>query len=102
VDFCGTDGSEQGDTVYWDEVPGATGYRVRWGTTSGSYPNSSAVLPATARQHTVVGLDSEREYYFVVEAAYNGLWGPPLEKDSAVPHEGAIPWDTLDPNQRPD
>jgi hypothetical protein len=20
-------------TVYWDEVPGATGYRVRWGTT---------------------------------------------------------------------
>ena len=86
-------------TVYWDEVPGATGYRVRWGTTSGSYPNSSAVLPATARQHTVVGLDSEREYYFVVEAAYNGLWGPPSEEDSAVPHEGAIPWDTLDPNQ---
>jgi hypothetical protein len=86
-------------TVYWDGVPGATGYRVRWGTTSGSYPNSSAVLPATARQHTVVGLDSEREYYFVVEAAYDGLWGPPSEEDSAVPHEGAIPWDTLDPNQ---
>ena len=86
-------------TVYWDEVPGATGYRVRWGTTSGSYPNSSAVLPATARQHTVVGLDSEREYYFVVEAEYNGLWGPPSEEDSAVPHEGAIPWDTQDPNQ---
>jgi hypothetical protein len=21
-------------TVYWDGVPGATGYRVRWGTTS--------------------------------------------------------------------
>jgi hypothetical protein len=81
-------------TVYWDEVPGATGYRVRWGTTSGSYPNSSAVLPATARQHTVVGLDSEREYYFVVEAEYNGLWGPPSEEDSAVPHEGAIRWDS--------
>ena len=81
-------------TVYWDGVPGATGYRVRWGTTSGSYPNSSAVLPATARQHTVVGLDSEREYYFVVEAAYDGLWGPPSEEDSAVPHEGAIRWDS--------
>jgi hypothetical protein len=81
-------------TVYWDEVPGATGYRVRWGTTSGSYPNSSAVLPASARQHTVVGLDSEREYYFVVEAEYNGLWGPPSEEDSAVPHEGAIRWDS--------
>jgi hypothetical protein len=86
-------------TVYWDGVPGATGYRVRWGTTSGSYPNSSAVLPATARQYTVSGLVRDREYYFVVEAAYNGLWGPPSEEDSAVPHEGAIPWDTQDPNQ---
>jgi len=81
-------------TVYWDEVPGATGYRVRWGTTSGSYPNSSAVLPATARQYTVSGLLRDREYYFVVEAAYNGLWGPPSEEDSAVPHEGAIRWDS--------
>jgi hypothetical protein len=86
-------------TVYWDGVPGATGYRVRWGTTSRSYPNSSAVLPATARQYTVSGLVRDREYYFVVEAAYNGLWGPPSEEDSAVPHEGAIPWDTQDPNQ---
>jgi hypothetical protein len=86
-------------TVYWDGVPGATGYRVRWGTTSGSYPNRSAVLPATARQYTVSGLVRDREYYFVVEAAYNGLWGPPSEEDSAVPHEGAIPWDTQDPNQ---
>jgi hypothetical protein len=81
-------------TVYWDEVPGATGYRVRWGTVSGSYPNSSAVLPATARQYTVSGLVRNREYYFVVEAAYNGLWGPPSEEDSAVPHEGAIRWDS--------
>ena len=81
-------------TVYWDGVPGATGYRVRWGTTSGSYPNSSAVLPATARQYTVSGLVRDREYYFVVEAAYNGLWGPPSEEDSAVPHEGAIRWDS--------
>jgi hypothetical protein len=79
-------------TVYWDEVPGATGYRVRWGTVSGSYPNSSAVLPATARQYTVSDLVRDREYYFVVEAAYNGLWGPPSEEDSAVPHEGAIRW----------
>jgi hypothetical protein len=52
-----------------------------------------------ARQYTVSGLVRDREYYFVVEAAYNGLWGPPSEEDSAVPHEGAIPWDTQDPNQ---
>ena len=86
-------------TVYWDEVSGATGYRVRWGTASRSYPNTSAVLPATARQHTVSGLISEQEYYFVVEAEYNGLWNPPSEEDSAIPHVGAIPWDTQDPNE---
>jgi len=34
-----------------------------------------------------------------VEAEYNGLWGPPSEEDSAIPHEGAIPWDSQDPNQ---
>ncbi len=86
-------------TVYWDEVPGATGYRVRWGTVSGSYPSASEVLSGSARQYTVSGLVSEREYYFVVEAEWNGVGGPPSEEDSAVPHMGAIPWDTQDPNQ---
>lgn len=59
-------------TVYWDEVPGATGYRVRWGLQSGSYPNASGVLPGSARRYTVSGLVSEQEYYFVVEAEWNG------------------------------
>ncbi|MCL6533067.1 MAG: fibronectin type III domain-containing protein [Armatimonadetes bacterium] len=86
-------------TVYWDPVPGATGYRVRWGTVSGSYSSASGVLSGSARQYTVSGLVSEREYYFVVEAEWNGVWGPPSEEDSAVPHMGAIPWDTQDPNQ---
>lgn len=35
----------------------------------------------------------------MVEAEYNGLWGPPSEEDSAVPQVGAIPWDTQDPDQ---
>ncbi|GIV10497.1 MAG: hypothetical protein KatS3mg019_2588 [Fimbriimonadales bacterium] len=86
-------------TVYWDPVPGATGYRVRWGVASGAYPNASGVLPADARRFTVEGLVSDQEYSFVVEAEYNGLWGPTSEEDSAVPHTGAIPWDTEDPNQ---
>jgi hypothetical protein len=57
------------------------------------------VVGADVRQQSVARLEREQEYYFVVEAAYNGLWGPPSEEDSAVPHEGAIPWDTQDPNQ---
>jgi hypothetical protein len=83
-------------TVYWDEVAGATGYRVRWGTVSGSYPHSSPVLPADARQWSITGLVTEQTYYVVVQAEYNGLWGPPSEEDSAVPHVGAIPWDSGD------
>jgi hypothetical protein len=83
-------------TVYWDEVPGATGYRVRWGTASGLYPNVSSVQPADARMLSITGLTSEQEYYFVVEAERNGVWSAPSEEDSAVPHVGAIPWDTRD------
>ncbi len=90
-------------TVYWDALPGATGYRVRWGTQSGNYPFSSPYLPATSGtdvyRYTVTGLTSEVEYFFVVEAEYNGLWGSSSEEDSAVPHVGAIPWDTENPWQ---
>ncbi len=90
-------------TVYWDPLPGATGYRVRWGAQSGNYPFSSAYLPATpgtdVHRYTVTGLTSEVEYFFVVEAEYDGLWGPPSVEDSAVPHVGAIPWDTENPWQ---
>lgn len=37
------------------------------------------------------------EYYFVVEAQYGALWGPPSDEHSAVPHAGAIPWDSDNP-----
>lgn len=83
-------------TVYWDPVPNATGYRVRWGTASGVYPNVSSVQPADARMLSVTGLSTEQEYYFVVEAERNGVWSAPSEEDSAVPHVGAIPWDSGD------
>jgi hypothetical protein len=88
-------------TVYWDEVAGATGYRVLWGTQSGVCPNSSAVLPADARQWSITGLVTEQTYYVVVQAEYNGLCGPPSEEDSAVPHVGAIPWDSGDATSNP-
>ena len=86
-------------TVYWDGVPGATGYRVRWGVQSGVHPNASGVLSGGVRRYTVDGLVSEQAYYVVVEAEYNGVFGASSEEDSAVPHAGAIPWNTEDPNQ---
>ena len=83
-------------TVYWDPVPNATGYRVRWGTASGVYPHVSSVQPADARMLSIIGLTSEQEYYFVVESERNGVWSVPSEEDSAIPHVGAIPWDSGD------
>jgi hypothetical protein len=83
-------------TVYWDPVPGATGYRVRWGTASGSYLNMRTVSALPPYRVNIEGLTSGQMYYFVVEAAYNGVWGPPSEEDSATPHAGAIPWDRVD------
>jgi len=83
-------------TVYWDPVPNATGYRVRWGTASGMYPNVSSVQPADARMLSITGLTPEQEYYFVVEAERNGVWSAPSDEDSAIPHVGAIPWDSGD------
>ncbi|MEM2126583.1 MAG: fibronectin type III domain-containing protein, partial [Candidatus Methanosuratincola sp.] len=83
-------------TVYWDPVPNATGYRVRWGTSSGMYPNVSSVQPADARMLSITGLTTQQEYYFVVEAERNGVWSAPSEEDSAIPHVGAIPWDSGD------
>ncbi|CUU34707.1 hypothetical protein DCOP10_11016 [Armatimonadetes bacterium DC] len=56
--------------VYGSSVPGATGYRVRWGMVSGSYSSASGVLPGSARRYTVSDLVSEREYY-LVEAEWN-------------------------------
>lgn len=42
------------------------------------------------------GSDQEQEYYFVVEAERNGVWSAPSDEDSAIPHVGAIPWDSGD------
>lgn len=50
-------------SLMWDAVSGATGYRVYWGTTSGSYPQSLDVGNSTTAN--VPGLVSGTTYYFV-------------------------------------
>jgi hypothetical protein len=54
----------------WEPVPGATGYRVLWGTAPGLRSN---MLDAGPNLYTTVsGLSSDQTYYFVV-VAYNSL-----------------------------
>ena len=55
-------------TVEWDVAPGATGYIVNWGTTSGSYPNSVNVGNETS--HRFGNLVAGTKYFFTV-VAYN-------------------------------
>jgi len=51
----------------WDPSPGTVaGYRVYWGTTQGSYPNSANA--GTQTTWTVQGLTNGVRYYFMVRA----------------------------------
>lgn len=55
-------------SLAWDAVTGATGYRLYYGTASGSY--ASNVDAKTATSHTVANLTDGTRYYFSVRA-YN-------------------------------
>jgi hypothetical protein len=55
--------------VEWQSVPGATGYKVKYGTAAGSYPN--VVDAGNNVGQLVTGLTPGTTYYFVV-TAYNG------------------------------
>lgn len=54
-------------SVAWDPVPGATGYRVYYGTTSGVYPNQTTVSSPSA---TLNNLQDCTTWYVAVKA-YN-------------------------------
>ncbi len=53
-------------TLAWDPSAGATSYRLYYGSSSGTYPNSINTGAATSA--TVTGLTSGQRYYFVVTA----------------------------------
>jgi fibronectin type 3 domain-containing protein len=67
-------------TLKWWNVPHATSYTIRYGTTSGSYPNTQT---AAVNSGTVAGLTGGATYYFVVTAT--GAGGTtPLSNEVAV------------------
>ena len=62
-----TPGSAQ-VTISWDAVPNANGYRVKRGTSSGSYSSTQNVSGGTTTSYTWTGLTNGTTYYFVVDA----------------------------------
>jgi len=74
-------------TLAWDAntEPDLNGYKIYYGTTSGSYPSSVAVGNVTT--HTVTGLTDGQTYYFVATAldTYGNESGYSNELPYAVP-----------------
>jgi pectate lyase len=96
--------------LYWDGVPGATGYNIYRGYNAGgedyNAPPQNGATPWTqvsyagGNNYRFVdgGLVSGFRYYYTVRAVFpEGLSVPSVE-DSDVPDASAIPWDSDDPN----
>ena len=75
--------------VEWDPSDGATGYKIRWGTALGSYPNVVDVGNTTT--YVIQGLTAG-ETYWAVAQAYNDT----EVSDYSVPLEIRVPGGTVE------
>ncbi len=80
-------------SLSWKAAFGATGYTVKYGTTSGVY--TTTVPLGNVTSHTVSGLTNGIMYYFVVAASNSYGTGPDSNEKSAVP---VSPLDTTAPS----
>jgi hypothetical protein len=74
----------------WNATAQATGYNVKWSTTSGGpYTIAASGVPNPA--YTVTGLANGTTYYFVVSALNYGTEGPNSTEVSAMPMSSTPP-----------
>lgn len=86
-------------SVTWEGVvaPDLAGYEIGWGTTSGVYTNTSALITGT--QGNITGLTNGTRYYFAVRSVDTSL----NENKSAWSNESnELAIDTADPGTTPD
>ncbi|KRE36390.1 fibronectin type III domain-containing protein [Paenibacillus sp. Soil724D2] len=74
--------------VEWQSVNGATGYKVKYGTVSGTYPNVIDV--GNNLGQLVMGLTPGTTYYFVV-TAYNGAGESSASSELTAVAAGSLP-----------
>lgn len=74
--------------VEWQSVPGATGYKVKFGTASGSYKTTIDV--GNNLGQLVTGLTPGITYYFAV-IAYNGIGESTASSEMSTAAAGALP-----------
>lgn len=94
-------------SLYWRSSPGATGYNVYRGTTSGGENYSSPVngsIPVTTLSYsggdvytfTDTGLTNGVEYFYTVKAISSTSESQPSDEASCFSDPNGAPWDTGD------
>jgi len=81
--------------LYWPATPGATGYNIYRGLTSGGedYDNPlNGSTPVTALTYLDTGLTEDIEYFYTIKALSSSGISQPSDENSAVPYAGAVPW----------
>lgn len=82
------EGKNESVLLSWNHVPNMTGYKVSYGTASGSYSKEVVTDQNTI---TITGLDNLKPYYFVVQAM-NGTWVGPMSSElTATPEAPSKP-----------
>lgn len=82
------EGKDESVVLSWNNVPNMTGYKVSYGTASGSYSQEVVTDKNTI---TITGLKNLQSYYFVVQAT-NGSWiGPMSSELMATPEAPSKP-----------
>jgi hypothetical protein len=96
-------------TLYWEQVPGATGYNVYRAFASGDEdytgPPLNGSTPVTTHsyqgsnylKYTDTGLFTGLEYFYTVKAVFPVGVSQSSGEVSEIPDPSAIPWDNSDP-----
>jgi hypothetical protein len=77
----------------WGAVTGATSYTVRWGTTSGNYPNTQPGITGTST--TINGLTNGTPHFFVV-SAHTATQASGLSNETSATPGSAPTWTDAD------
>jgi len=108
VQATGVDTGSNGKlTIYWKAAPGATGYNLYRGTTSGGEDyqnpinggtpwNTPSYTGSDKFAFTDTGLTFGQEYFYTVKAVRASSESIASDEDSDIPDDWAIPWDSDD------
>jgi hypothetical protein len=80
--------------IYWDRLSDVSKYQIFRSTTAGVYSSSQLIAEVAPNisKYDDYGLQSGTEYFYIIRAIKTSNVEYISEEDSAIPHNGAIPW----------